>query len=45
LSYPADWKDIADGVKSRAGWRCERCNEPASAGAVAQTGDGLMHLR
>lgn len=26
--YPADWKEIADGVKEQAGWRCVRCGHP-----------------
>jgi len=30
LSYPVDWKEISDRIKSKAGWRCERCGEPDS---------------
>jgi len=26
--YPADWNEIADDVKERAGWRCIRCGHP-----------------
>lgn len=26
--YPADWKDIAKGIKDRAGWCCVRCQHP-----------------
>lgn len=24
--YPKNWREIADRVKAKAGWRCERCN-------------------
>lgn len=26
--YPPNWKEIAQRVKERAGWRCERCGHP-----------------
>ena len=29
--YPSNWKEIADRIKAKAGWVCERCrhaNEP-----------------
>ena len=26
--YPADWPEIAKGIKDAAGWRCERCGHP-----------------
>ncbi len=26
--YPPNWKEIADRIKAKAGWRCERCNHP-----------------
>ena len=26
--YPDDWKEIADRVKARHGWKCERCKHP-----------------
>lgn len=25
--YPANWKDIARGVKDRAGWKCQQCGK------------------
>lgn len=25
--YPFNWKEIADDIKTRAGWRCEHCDE------------------
>lgn len=27
-SYPPDWKEIANRVKTEAGWRCIRCKHP-----------------
>lgn len=27
--YTDDWKEIADGVKDKVGWRCARCGHPA----------------
>ncbi len=27
-AYPADWHSIAQGIKEKAGWRCERCGAP-----------------
>lgn len=26
--YPSGWQRIAEAVKARAGWRCERCGHP-----------------
>lgn len=25
--YPPDWKEIADGVKNAAGWKCQACGK------------------
>jgi 5-methylcytosine-specific restriction endonuclease McrA len=27
-SYPPDWKEIAERVKTAAGWKCVRCGAP-----------------
>ena len=26
--YPADWPEIAQHIKDRAGWRCQHCDHP-----------------
>lgn len=26
--YPADWPEIAQGIKHKAGWQCEHCGHP-----------------
>lgn len=26
--YPKNWKEIAERIKAKAGWRCERCTNP-----------------
>jgi len=28
--YPAGWEEISERIKSKAGWRCERCGAPDS---------------
>lgn len=29
--YPANWKEISDRIKTRAGWKCEQCGLPHGA--------------
>jgi len=26
--YPANWEELAEAVKTAAGWRCEQCGHP-----------------
>jgi 5-methylcytosine-specific restriction endonuclease McrA len=32
--YPADWVDIANAVKTAAGWQCEACGSPSVPGRI-----------
>ena len=37
--YPIGWKGIANGVKSKAGWRCECCGHPSETPRLRATCD------
>ena len=32
MSYPSNWGYIANSVKEKTGWRCERCGHPHDPG-------------
>ena len=46
IDYPEDWRQIADAVKERAGWRCVRCgHRQERPGEPAQCDQHCQHKR